>query len=282
MVNTISIICATIEERETVASFIRSIESSLIKAGNDLNCELILVDQRGDSALNNLTVNVSGLRLAHIHSKVRGLSYNRNIALNNCTGEWIMCSDADCIIDENYFSAFLRASERYPDATVFFGKILEIGTFRNIFRSWPTKIQKVSLLNRWALSTSVNAIWMTAGNARRYDNSFGLGSLYPSCEDIDFFLHNKFSQIYYLPSLVVLHPYQSPATISILKARSYSYGFGALCRKHIFRMGLFFLVASILKKFADTIVGKSPTKYFLPIVLSRVAGFMAYKRSDNC
>lgn len=280
MANLISIICATIEGRETVASFVRSIESSLIKVAGDLECELILVDQRDDDALENLVVTLDDLRLVRIHSKVRGLSINRNIALKHCVGDWIMCSDADCIIDENYFLNFLLAINQYPNATVFFGKILEIGTFKDIFRSWPREIQKVSFFKRWMLSTSVNAIWRALGNTCRYDEDFGLGSLYPSCEDVDFFVQNKFSTIYYFPGLVVFHPYQSSSTISIFKAKSYSFGFGALCRKHIFRMGFFFLLASILKKTADTILGKNPPKYFLPIVLSRVAGFISYKRGN--
>lgn len=280
MANMISIICATIEGRKTVTSFIRSIESSLIKIINDLRCELILVDQRNDGDLDNLVVNLESLRLVHIHSKVRGLSFNRNIALKHCVGDWIMCSDADCIIDENYFLNFLLAIDQYPNATVFFGKILEISTFKDIFRSWPREIQKVSFSKRWTLSTSVNAIWRALGDTCRYDDDFGLGSLYPSCEDVDFFIQNKFSQIYYFPSLVVFHPHQSPSSISILKAKSYSFGFGALCRKHILGMGLFFLLASILKKTADTVLGKNPPKYFLPIVLSRVAGFLSYKRGN--
>ena len=280
MANLISIICATIEERETVTSFVRSIESSLIKVKGDLECELILVDQRDDDALENLVVTMNDLRLVRIHSKVRGLSINRNIALGNCSGAWVMCSDADCIFDENYFFNFLLALDQYPNASAFFGKILETSASQDLFRSWPKNIQKVSFLNRWTLSTSVNAIWRGSAYRHVYDNNFGLGSLYPSCEDIDFFLNNKFSQIYYFPSLIVLHPYQSPSSISISKAESYSFGFGALCRKHIFRMGLFFLFASIFKKIADTLLGKNPPRYLLPIVLSRIAGFLAYKKGN--
>ena len=273
-----SIICATLDDTDTIRNFINSIEKSFLSASHDLFCcEIIIIDQsiyRSNFAFKS---KVKNIEIIYIHSKKRGLSFNRNIGLKIASGDYFLIFDSDCSLDVNFFNQALQKLIKFPDFDLFFYPILSTEYNAPIFRHWPKKIINISKYKRFYYATSVNVMWRKNKSPHFYDEDFGLGSIYPSCEDIDFALRFNCKSIF-VPEIKVFHPYQDNYSNGMHKLVNYSFGFGALCRKHIFPFGLIILLISLIKKIFDALLGNSPVAYIAPVLYSRLKGFIYYKR----
>lgn len=272
----VSVICATIGPLSDVDLLIRSLIRALEhqSAAPDINVEFILVDQSNDSTKHSFPA-FSRLHVVHIPNPTRGLSLNRNIGLGYVTGEWIMPIDSDCLISNDYFANFSNLIQTRPDVGHFIGKISAPDSATSLFRNWPHKAQDVSKLMLWYYATSVNSIFRAEENSLRFDERFGLGAPYGSCEDIDFFLRLQRVRLY-TPKLRILHPDLSLTSAPRDKLNSYSLGFGALCAKHATSFGVVMLVGSLVKKMLDALRGKSSFIGFGCAAVFRVKGFVGY------
>jgi glycosyltransferase involved in cell wall biosynthesis len=52
-----------------------------------------------------------------------GLSYARNTAVRHATGDYVVWTDDDVLVDVNWLSAYWRAVEQHPEAAVFGGPV---------------------------------------------------------------------------------------------------------------------------------------------------------------
>jgi glycosyltransferase involved in cell wall biosynthesis len=266
----ISIVCATIDSIALVKKHLSSIENAVLKT--DWECEFLLIDQTVSKESENLCSDTVSIK--YFHSDKLGLSYNRNIGLLSASGDWIMCSDADVLFDENFFSSLDATIKKNLTASIIFGRVLSIETRQAMFRKWPKKNCSISLFKRWTITTTHNGIWHKTVHKNFFDIRFGVGSgLYGSCEDVDFFL-SLIGDAVYSPDIIVCHPFQDANSVPLNKAVSYSHGFGALCRKHFFPFGVLVFVLSIVKKTFDVLRGQSPKSYYFPVLRARFLGLI--------
>lgn len=275
----ISIICATIDSSELVNRSVDSIQRSC--RGVDVVVELILVDQNIDAPIFLSPMNGENFSATIIRSNVKGLSFNRNIGLRKARGDWCMFWDADCLADPDFFVNLLSLIKENPGLEVFFGKIVSIEHGGPILRSWPSSPKKLTRFQVWQLATSVNGVWKRNSlNVPNFDERFGIGARFGSCEDVDFYVRLN-RPAYYSPCLRVHHPYQDLTSVDVDKVLSYSYGFGALCRKHVYDYGFVFFILSIIKKIITFILMKISFKDFKLIIKSRFDGFFDFC-GDGC
>lgn len=266
-----TLICATIDSTEIVSEFIRHIDQSK-KNNSYLKVHLIIIDQFKKSRSNefiNLTEN-----LTYIHSKKRGLSYNRNIGLSNLDSEIFSFIDCDCRIDSYYFEKIYEFFSN-NESGILYGKIQELDKTNDLFKKWPKKEKNLNYIERWLFSTSVNIVYRKTDLL--LDEDLGLGSTYGSCEDIDFAIR-QFSKAHFNPKLIVMHPFQNFSTNSNIKIYNYALGFGALCKKHLSLLSLILLVISIFSTIIKLIKRKSNFEQAKYSIKGKINGFFNYKK----
>lgn len=276
----LSIICATIGPYYEVCVLLKSVIKA-IECSKISRVEFILVDQSDAKEERGFPFH-DRLKLIHIRNISKGLSLNRNIGLLNVTGDWVMFVDSDCVIADDYFKNLLILNNKYPEVEHFLGKVVVSDSNLPLFRKWPSKEFKIQRWMMWYLATSVNSIFVNKKDGIKFDESFGLGAKYGSCEDIDY--HLRMPRVhFYSHKLVVLHPYVDINNVEVEKLNSYSYGFGALCAKHVFPLGFFMLIASFLKKILDVVRGRAKYDNFKNAVIFRSLGFVAFlsNRKEN-
>jgi glycosyltransferase involved in cell wall biosynthesis len=268
-------VCATIDSPVLVEGAILSIHQAARIA--DVAVKIIVIDQSEHADCRSLIGQFPGLELVVIHSKVRGLSICRNIGLEHATGDFAMFWDADCTMDFTFFVKLNHLAFEHLDTNLFYGSIKCPLRKHSVFRNWPTKKRAISNFYRWQVSTSVNCVWRNDGpNSRiRLDERFGIGGKYGSCEDVDFFLQLK-GDAMYSPGLVVYHPDQNVNDVPIEKSSSYSFGFGALCRKHLGNYGAFYLTLTVIKKIYQMARGQVKLTNGVILVKERLRGFAVF------
>jgi glycosyltransferase involved in cell wall biosynthesis len=86
--------------------------------------ELIVVNNNStDHTENVLDSFVNRLPLRRMFEPVPGLSNARNRAVRHATGEYVVWTDDDVLVDQNWLVAYRRAVDRWPDAAVFGGPV---------------------------------------------------------------------------------------------------------------------------------------------------------------
>lgn len=270
----VSVVCATLGPLSEIDSLIQSIIDALQRAESNICAEFILVDQSEDR-IDRCFHTSDRLHLIHIRSPARGLSLNRNIGLDKASGDWIMLMDSDCLMSGDYFRNFIELKQAHPEINHFIGRILDPCYFKPLFRGWPCTSRRIWKPMLWYFATSVNSIFKPNDGSQRFDEHFGLGARYGSSEDIDFFLRLKTRRLY-TPKLMTLHPDIFQAKLPARKIDSYSYGFGALCAKHVFPLGVVMLCAGLLKKATDVLRARSTPSDLARATAFRLRGFWAY------
>jgi glycosyltransferase involved in cell wall biosynthesis len=272
----VSVVCATIDDPDLVARAITSIQQSASRGG--VQAQVIIVDQSVNADCLALRERFTDAELLVIHSRIRGLSRSRNIGLERASGKFVMFWDADCIMDPDFFRELARLDVSHPDVDLFYGAIKCPIEKHNVFRKWPAITKPISHFYRWQISTSVNCIWRNIGknSDARLDERFGIGSTYGSCEDVDFFIQLE-GRALYSPELVIYHPDQNVNDVPVEKSRSYSFGFGALCRKHLGNYGAVYLMVTVLKKFYQILRGQVAPSTGAILIKERFRGFSEFR-----
>lgn len=270
----ITIICATLGPLSEVENLMQSLHKAVIFANNGLKIEFILIDQ-GENCDDYTFPALDSLTILNLKNSVRGLSLNRNIGLDKASGEWIFILDSDCTVDKHFFHEFFELIKIYPSNKHFIGKVVGVNDNKSLFRKWPQSLKKINSVYIIYYCISVNNIFKFDGEIIKFDESFGLGSEFGSCEDLDFFARLKTTPIY-SPSLIIMHPNFIAKNLPKSKLDSYSYGFGAFCAKHIIPYGLGYLLFSLVLKLYLLIMGRISINDMGRILYFRIFGFFSY------
>lgn len=269
----LTFICASIDDDQSIASFLKDLNKK-IENQSLFKINLIFVDQNNKERSDfckSLFPNIN-----YIHSQKLGLAYNRNIGLKNLKTDIYAFIDSDCKLDENYFiflyQTLVKTKEK--NEILIYGKIVDDEKGNDLFKKWPKKERFLRTHEKWIFSTSVNIIYKNTKVF--FDENFGLGSKYPSCEDLDYALRTP-GHIYYSHKIIVNHPYQNFNEIDTKKIFNYAKGFGALCRKQGIFCGFILLTASVVhaifKLFKKTELLKVKAS-----IRGKIIGFAAYKK----
>ena len=96
-----------------------------IVQNNDTDITAILRHYQIDmSALaKDMTTALDRLPLTIVREARQGLSHARNAAVQQCSGEYILWTDDDVRVDRGWLSAYVRAIDAFPQASLFGGPI---------------------------------------------------------------------------------------------------------------------------------------------------------------
>lgn len=246
------------------------------------NIELIVVDQNDVIVLDDVIKKYSFfLKIVHVKSSKKGLSYNRNIGLNIAVGEFFCFPDDDC----TYYNDTLSSVHKIfmsSEVDAVFGSIVSRATGRKIIKNWPCKKKKLTRWNFFFLYTSIT-IFVKKNNLK-FDERFGVGAYYGSCEDTKYAyeLVKLTKEINYYPGVNVWHPELDFSSITREKNYSYGLGFGAFCSNYkydLFIIRIFFMSIiyhSLMLVPSLLLHGKVGFLIRLDSIWSRVKSFLSF------
>ncbi|MEO0144815.1 MAG: glycosyltransferase family 2 protein [candidate division WOR-3 bacterium] len=236
-----SLIMATYGRDKEIENFLNSLKNQTYK-----NFELIVIDQNEDDKALKIIKNFENeIEIKYFRVNFRGLSKARNFGLNYATGDIIAFPDDDC---------------EYPKNLLFeVKKFFEDGDFDILSVLVIDKLSKKESLNRWiSKSSHINSLnilraitspglFIKISNINikdiYFDEKFGVGSIYPSAEEMDLvfrLIKENNAKGYFNRSLFVYHPIKE---VNLNRFYPYGIGMGAFLRKHINKdFSLLFLV----------------------------------------
>lgn len=268
----ISLIVATINRISEVELFFESMVCSTYK-----NFEILLIDQNEGADLDDIVMcYLSSLKIFHIKSPIKGLSYNRNVGIKMATGDILAFPDDDCTY---YPDTLEKVVLKFRDGNIDFvlGRIFDRDKKVNIIKNWPRFEKNVTAKNFYFLSSSITLFSKFKNDdVVVFDENLGAGTKHGSCEDPDFIftLLKKGCIGTYTPLVEVNHPIPSDINTPLSKKISYASGFGFMLGKYysdfIFvLMGVGFIAKNLIR----LAFGKLPVYSFKKIICATYCGF---------
>lgn len=252
-----SLIIATLGRKKELLELIESIKNSDYETNN---LEIIIVDQNEKGFLDKELSKFENLNIKHIHSDIKGLSYNRNIGLSYASGDIICFPDDDCKFYENTLN---EVSNILLSSNIDFcmGQIYDRETKKDVIKKWSKKEFKVNRFNSYFINSSIT-MFIKKEYILNFDENLGVGARFGSCEDADLIyriLENKAEGIY-TPKIELWHPEPNYQEISLEKVKNYASGFGYFVRKNtdVIKVLLLFLL-----------VGKKTIQFIMNILNKR-------------
>ncbi|NQZ82851.1 MAG: glycosyltransferase family 2 protein [Colwellia sp.] len=154
----------------------------------------------------NITNNISNVKI--ISSNEIGLSKSRNLAIKACTTKYIVFSDDDNDYVEDFSQIIAKYHKQLKEPEFISFQIHDKNGVA--FKKYPHILKphnKMSALRISSIEHIINCDFLKTNNIL-FDESFGLGALYPSCEQ-PIFLASILAQggrAFYVPSPFAIHP----------------------------------------------------------------------------
>jgi glucosyl-dolichyl phosphate glucuronosyltransferase len=99
-------------------------QMKLVKIPLDVEWELLIVNNDCTDQTDNIILSFSAcLPINRQFQPLAGLSNARNLAVSKASGEYILWTDDDVLVDVDWIEAYCDAFTRWPDAAVFGGPI---------------------------------------------------------------------------------------------------------------------------------------------------------------
>ena len=269
-----SLITATLGRHDELITLMESLCKQDFK-----DFEFILVDQNPDGFLDDVVARFADkIKLTHIKSKVKGLSYNRNLGLEIATGEIVAFPDDDSFYASDVLSKMDRSFREYPSEKLRLLKIEDPVTHK----MWlPGKTGLVRRSEMMKYANSIN-IFLARRTGMKFDARLGVGAEFGSGEESDF-LWNELSKgdcgryvdakVYHLECSVNYRD----------NARLYSYGlgWGAIFKKEIHGRGNYAAYAQFIYGLVRSIGGmvlRPEKKAYFYTLKGRIKGFLSFPK----
>lgn len=242
----ISFIVCTSNRLKELKCLFKSIVKN--KKKTNLLFEVLVVDQSTDHINKKI---VEEYNFIYVHSRKKGLSYSRNLAMKLSKGKFISFLDDDSYIDENY----LNNLKNYLMYDFISGRILTIENKKKpLIKHQINKEFKITK-NNFDVVLSSGLIFKSSiiKKVGYLDEDFGIGGKYGASEEADYvlrFLQNNFNG-FYTPTIKIFHPKFNPNSFSNtkeLKNKFFNYGRGrgALLLKHVKFLGIKILLLQFI------------------------------------
>lgn len=154
----------------------------------------------------------NGNKCKFITTNTKGLSRNRNITLDNATGDICLIADDDLTYEDDYAEKIINAFNENPSADLIIFNLKE----KPIIRYLIKKKFKVKSLNYMRFGSVRIAFKLNSIREKgiKFDNNFGSGSIVPFGEDT-IFLHDCLKaklKIYAIPEYLLSLNNDRPST----------------------------------------------------------------------
>lgn len=171
--------------------------------------ETVFVVQDNYSKLAAIIEKYDNLKIKQININERGLSYARNVGLDNIEGDIIVLSDDDCWYPKGALSAINSAFQKYKDIDILLTQIYDPVSKVN-YKDYSNRQQKIKSVFKLLSKSSIEIAFKKEVGSK-FDVEFGLGRKFIAGEEIDFLVNNyKMGySIYYIPERTVYHQKKS-------------------------------------------------------------------------
>lgn len=271
----ISLIVATVGRDKEVGELLTSLSEQEYK-----NFEVIIIDQNKDDRLYKYVKKYeSDIRIIHIKSSKLGISYNRNLGLENVSGEIIAFTDDDCTYDKKLLNNVI---DDFLDNDINFISYRIIDKEKNKYLAkFPNNRTNIYFNNLFITMSA--SIFINTKNINidclKFDEKLGIGSEFGSCEDVDLIfsmLNNNYKGIF-IPRDLIYHPVKDyPNEVGY----KYGMGLGAFVKKTIINYKKYNLVLLFLKENIKACIGIivrwKRRGYYLYTLKGRINGFIKY------
>lgn len=245
------------------------------------NFEVIIVDQNKDNRVDRVVeLYKDKIKIKHIKSKIKGISYNRNIGLNYISGDVLAFTDDDCVYNESLLSNVVNDLNGEKISFISY-RIIDPVKKKYLAR-FPSDITNINRNNIFITMSA--STFIKVNNLHRndllFDEKLGVGARFGSCEDVDliFKLVSKGYNGVFIPKDLIYHPIKDyPSEVGF----NYGLGLGAFIKKTIIvynsKTLLFYFIKEIIKAFLGIFVKKQKRRYYWCTFKGRILGFINYK-----
>lgn len=252
--------------------------------------EFILVDQNSSDEykdLLNIFFNNTFVSFKYLKSKI-GLSIARNEGLKVATGDIICFPDDDCEYPADFFSKIICFFCNNLEYSILITKVRDLNNEYDLRFTNKKNSGQLDMENVFTNCCSISIFHKRVNSSECFDEKFGLGAVYCSCEDYDYVLArmNKGEKVYFRSDLYVLHPDSNTLSQkSILKKiKSNAIGHGALFRKYslsIWKTCSYNFIAPLIGLLFWTLsLDEFKIKMYYYLLKYRLIGFFKYTVND--
>lgn len=270
-----SLITATLGRRDELITLMESLCCQDFK-----DFEFILVDQNTDGLLDGVVAQFTDrIKLTHIKSGVKGLSYNRNLGLDIAKGEIVAFPDDDCFYAPDVLSKVDSSFRRFPADKL---RLLKIGdpATRKIYQEGKHGVIRRSELMKFAISFN---IFLIRHDGMAFDDRLGVGAKFGSGEESDFLWIEVGKEDFgRFVDASVYHPEGVIGYRDCAKLYSYGLGWGALYKKEIYVRKNHAAYLQFIYGLVRTIGGmmlKPEKKAYFNILKGRIKGFLTFPKN---
>lgn len=266
----ISLITATLGRINEFRILLESLKSQTYK-----DYELIVVDQNEHDYIEKIIRDFQKLNVRYIKSKVKGLSYNRNIGLKYACGEIIGFPDDDCFYDDNLLKEvtnyFMENETRLDLVAV---SVKDTITSRVFLAGNDLILDRKQLFYK---CISYN-FFIRKICGMKFDVELGVGAFYGSGEETDFlwtFLNKDFRGI--LINTTYVHHPANIGAVNHKRAYKYGLGFGAIMKKEVVQRRHYDMLSIYIIGLIRAIGGilfRRGKKSYLCSLCGRIIGFI--------
>lgn len=236
---------------------------------------------------------VSKMKIIYLHSKKKGLSHNRNLALKKIDlNEFVLFTDDDNTFDVSFFENILKYDSSLEEWDAIIANALNYED--KLPYTYPINQNKSSQLSfisykkiiSWNIvvkSTKIQSMGI-------FDESFGVGAKYGACEESDFImrlLSNKDSRVFSCPESKVFHKQRSKNYYNYDRNKKYALGFGAFYRKQLKLYSgkiYFYFIIDFIRIIILSLGGlflnlfnQKLRKHYIMSLKYKIIGFFSYK-----
>ena len=188
---------------EVLVACMQQSDDSLYKKMN-LQTNAVLANQCDFYGYDEYTQE-NGSTVKLVSTNDRGVGKNRNIALLNATGEYLLCSDEDMIYIDGYEKIVEDAFKKFPKADIIVFNLEYLNRFTQARKS-TTKCKRVRFWNSMRYGTARVAMRKSSINKANiwFSTLYGGGAKYSSGEDSLFIREamRKGLKIYTIPIVI--------------------------------------------------------------------------------
>lgn len=276
-----SLIIGTLNRSKAIKYCLESIVEQSFK-----DFEVIVIDQSKNSLTKDVIDKCQIKNIKYKKVEFTGLSKARNEALRMAVGEFFCLIDDDAYYPNNYLSTIDSLIRNGPQNIIYTGYMwnsITNDSFVDYSKIKSGRTLSIREAIRYCPSPCITFPMQLIKKIGYFDENFGVGSYFGSCEETDYILRALKSgySIVYNSEIKVIHPHEkiknsTYTELSPKKMRSYALGFGALTRKHKYSYYLdMYYLETILKDLGKIIIKSHLYKNEFK---GHIDGFLEYRK----